>query len=87
MYSVLFQIGAFAVIKMNTTRGILVGCLLSGGIIFFFVISKIGQKLQSKHEAKLEAEKMDTEKSVESLEISSLQDTSQEIKYPKISSL
>ena len=87
MYSVLFQIGAFAVIPMTTNRGILVGCLLTGGIIFFFVISKIGQKLQSKHEAKLEAEKMDTEKSVESLDISSLQDTNQEIKYPNISSL
>jgi len=56
-------IGAFAVIPMTTKRGILVGCLLTGGIIFFFVISKIGQKLQSKHEAKMEAEKMDTEKS------------------------
>ena len=39
---------------MTLNRGILSGCLLFGGFIFFFVISKIGEKFLEKFEAKEE---------------------------------
>ena len=34
-------------------RIILVCCLITGGFIFFFIISTLGQKLMTKNEAKL----------------------------------
>ena len=36
---------------MTLNRGILSGCLLLGGFIFFFVISKIGEKFLERFEA------------------------------------
>ena len=54
-----FQVTAFAVIPMTLNRGILSGCLLFGGFIFFFVISKIGEKFLEKFEAKEEELKED----------------------------
>jgi len=50
---------AFAVIPITLNRGILSGCLLFGGFIFFFVISKIGEKFLEKFEAKEEELKED----------------------------
>lgn len=46
-------ITAFVVIPMTVNRGILCGSLIVGGFIFFFIISKLGQKLLEKTEAKL----------------------------------
>lgn len=47
-------ITAFIVIPMTTNRGILVGCLISGGFVFFLIISFVGQKLLAKIEAEMD---------------------------------
>jgi hypothetical protein len=41
---------------MTVNRGILCTCLIGGGFVFFLVVSKIGQRLLVKIEAKIEAE-------------------------------
>ena len=61
-----FQITAFVVIPMTINRGILCACLIIGGFIFFLIVSKVGQKLLEREEAKIEAEK---EKNVQSLSV------------------
>ena len=50
----IFQITAFIVIPMTPNRGILVACLITGGFIFFYIISCLGQKLLSRNESNLE---------------------------------
>ena len=51
---------------MTINRGILCACLIIGGFIFFLIVSKVGQKLLEREEAKIEAEK---EKNVQSLSV------------------
>ena len=70
----LFQIGAFAIIPMTKNRIILSVCLLIGGTVFFFIISKTGQKLMQKYELEKGVQKIAKEKSVVSLDISNLSD-------------
>ena len=43
---------------MTPNRGILCGCLISGGFLFFLFVSKFGQHLLEKIEAKIEAEEV-----------------------------
>ena len=50
----IFQITAFIVIPMTTNRGILVGCLISGGFVFFLIVSYVGQKLLANIESKMQ---------------------------------
>ena len=44
------------VIDITPNRGILCACLIGGGFTFFLAVSKIGQKLLEKIEAKIEME-------------------------------
>ena len=62
-----FQITAFVVIPMTPNRGILCGCLIGGGFLFFFFISKFGQHLLEKIEAKIEAEETKSLKTVSTI--------------------
>jgi len=43
-------ISAFVVIPMTLTLGIMCGCLLAGGFIFFILLSKAGQRLLQNYE-------------------------------------
>ena len=43
---------------MTVNRGILVACLIGGGFVFFLMVSKIGQCLLEKIEARIEAEEV-----------------------------
>jgi hypothetical protein len=45
---------------MTRGRGILSGCLIIGGFIFFFTVSKFGELLLAKHEKKELKEKETT---------------------------
>jgi len=54
-------ITAFIVIPITTNRGILVGCLISGGFVFFLIISYVGQKLLANIESKMQEQTADTE--------------------------
>jgi len=74
-------ITAFAVIRPFTTNLIILSaCLLIGGSVFFFVISKVGQKLMQKYEAEMAFQRKENDNSVESLNIASLQETNEGIK-------
>lgn len=53
-FKIFFKVTAFVVIPITMNRGILIGVLLGGGLIFFFVISKLGDKLLAAYEARLE---------------------------------
>ena len=48
-------------IPITTNRGILVGCLISGGFVFFLIISYVGQKLLANIESKMQEQTADTE--------------------------
>ena len=44
---------ALAVIPMDADYGILVGCLILGGFIFFYILCKIGEKIMRANETQI----------------------------------
>ena len=46
------QVTALAVIPMNMDYGILVAALIVGGFIFFFILSKVGERMMRNHESR-----------------------------------
>ena len=59
-------------IPITTNRGILCASLIFGGFVFFFVVSKVGQKLMERYEKKMEGQKMEKGKIIESLSITNM---------------
>lgn len=42
---VIFQVTALIVVPMSIERGFLVGGLIAGGFLFFFLLSKLGERM------------------------------------------
>ena len=68
-----FQITAFVVIPITLNRGILCACLLVGGFLFFFVVSKLGEKLLEKLESKLDENNQEGGHNISTITLSTVQ--------------